>query len=200
MQRRQHSPERSWHPAEWKLHFQKFLSRSKNFGTQGRLPPAQIVHPLFLCPQPLYPPSYLSRLYSLTLYTKTSAAMAMHLAKQRRMRMEGVDNGFAEANPISAVAARGKRSTSFDPARYLQVRGWAGHGAALDGHGGRGLRKPILIPHKRDNKGLGQNRDRAVEWWDCLFEVSPEPAAAGQKKKSADPPLSYLLDRRVPRH
>ena len=59
-----------------------------------------------------------------------------------------------------------------DTSQYMLAQGWAGAGVPLDGHGGNGLKKPLAIPQKRGMKGLGKDRDRAVEWWDCLFEVS----------------------------
>lgn len=55
---------------------------------------------------------------------------------------------------------------------YLEEHGWEGKGVALDGKQGRGLKKPLALPMKRNLKGLGKDRDRATEWWDCLFEVS----------------------------
>lgn len=99
-------------------------------------------------------------------------SMALHLAARRRLEFEGGEASDSGSS-ISAAAARGVRETRFNPALYLQGHGWQGHGVPLDGHRGRGLKKPLAIPQKRDNKGLGGNRDRAVEWWDCLFEVSP---------------------------
>ena len=56
-------------------------------------------------------------------------------------------------------------------AQYLTKYGWKGHGSPLDGEGGRGLKKPLLIPKKRSLSGIGQDRDRAVEWWDDVFAV-----------------------------
>lgn len=56
-------------------------------------------------------------------------------------------------------------------AQYLTKHGWKGHGSPLDGEGGRGLKKPLLIPKKRSLSGIGQDRDRAVEWWDDVFAV-----------------------------
>lgn len=54
---------------------------------------------------------------------------------------------------------------------YLTKQGWKGHGTPLDGEKGRGLKKPLIIPQKRNLGGVGQNRDRAVEWWDDIFAV-----------------------------
>lgn len=58
-----------------------------------------------------------------------------------------------------------------DTDRYLTKQGWQGHGKPLDGEQGRGLKKPLIIPQKRNLGGIGQNRDRAVEWWDDVFAV-----------------------------
>jgi nucleolar protein TMA23 len=60
---------------------------------------------------------------------------------------------------------------------YLEEHGWEGKGVALDGKQGRGLKKPLALPMKRNLKGLGKDRDRATEWWDCLFEVSQSSVA-----------------------
>lgn len=56
-------------------------------------------------------------------------------------------------------------------AQYLTKHGWEGHGKPLDGERGRGLKKPLMIPKKRNLGGIGQDRDRAVEWWDDVFAV-----------------------------
>jgi nucleolar protein TMA23 len=64
---------------------------------------------------------------------------------------------------------------------YLVQHGWAGKGVPLDGERGRGLKKPIALPMKRNVKGLGKERDRATEWWDCVFE-------AGAKKMQGEKP------------
>jgi hypothetical protein len=59
-----------------------------------------------------------------------------------------------------------------NPTSYLEGHGWQGKGVPLDGKQGRGLKKPLALPMKRNLKGLGKDRDRATEWWDCVFEVS----------------------------
>lgn len=64
------------------------------------------------------------------------------------------------------------RFMPLNAASYLGEHGWQGKGVPLDGKEGRGLRKPLALPMKRNLKGLGKDRDRATEWWDCLFEVS----------------------------
>lgn len=55
---------------------------------------------------------------------------------------------------------------------YLTTQGWKGKGTSLDGPNGNGLKKPLVITQKKNLGGIGKDRDRAVEWWDCLFEVS----------------------------
>ncbi|WFD21838.1 hypothetical protein MEQU1_000494 [Malassezia equina] len=64
---------------------------------------------------------------------------------------------------------------------YLTKQGWKGHGTPLDGEKGRGLKKPLIIPQKRNLGGVGQNRDRAVEWWDDIFAVESD-APAGPRR------------------
>lgn len=66
---------------------------------------------------------------------------------------------------------------------YLERHGWRGKGVPLDGESGRGLKKPLALPMKRNLKGVGKERDRAVEWWDCLFE-------AGAKKLQSAPTVT----------
>ncbi|PWN33491.1 uncharacterized protein FA14DRAFT_190639 [Meira miltonrushii] len=66
---------------------------------------------------------------------------------------------------------------------YLERHGWRGKGVPLDGESGRGLKKPLALPMKRNLKGVGKERDRAVEWWDCLFE-------AGAKKLQTAPAVT----------
>lgn len=58
-----------------------------------------------------------------------------------------------------------------DTTQFLSQQGWRGKGVPLDGEHGRGLKKPIMIPQKRTLGGIGNNRDRAVEWWDDVFAV-----------------------------
>lgn len=49
---------------------------------------------------------------------------------------------------------------------YLQSYGWQ-EGEALK-HGG--LKKPILVKHKKDTKGLGHDTNDADMWWERLFD------------------------------
>lgn len=91
-------------------------------------------------------------------------SMALHRAKRRRMEFEG-------GEPELGVAGNPPKGSTFSSSQYLMQHGWQGTGVALDGKEGKGLKKPLAIPQKRDVKGIGKNRDRAVEWWDSIFEV-----------------------------
>ncbi|CEH13577.1 PROTEIN TMA23 [Ceraceosorus bombacis] len=77
---------------------------------------------------------------------------------------------------------------------YMQSQGWAGQGNPL-GLNGSGLKKPLAIPQKRGLKGIGKDRDRANEWWDCLFEASAKalalPSAASSLQTTTAPSSSF---------
>jgi nucleolar protein TMA23 len=60
----------------------------------------------------------------------------------------------------------------FDSTTYLTTQGWEGKGIPLDGVGGAGLKKPIVIPRKDSFKGVGKDRDRAQAWWEDVYAVS----------------------------
>lgn len=49
---------------------------------------------------------------------------------------------------------------------YLQSYGWKEGEALKQG----GLRKPILVKHKKDTKGLGHDTNDAEAWWERLFD------------------------------
>ncbi|KAI5966830.1 uncharacterized protein KGF55_000239 [Candida pseudojiufengensis] len=49
---------------------------------------------------------------------------------------------------------------------YLQSYGW-NEGEALQKGG---LKKPILVKHKKDTKGLGHDSNNADMWWERLFD------------------------------
>ncbi|KAI5950941.1 hypothetical protein KGF54_004015 [Candida jiufengensis] len=49
---------------------------------------------------------------------------------------------------------------------YLQSYGW-NEGEALQKGG---LKKPILVKHKKDTKGLGHDTNNADMWWEKLFD------------------------------
>ena len=53
-----------------------------------------------------------------------------------------------------------------DGAVYLMSYGWT-QGEALR-HGG--LKRPILVKHKKDQKGLGHNADQQEAWWERVFD------------------------------
>ncbi|SJM88425.1 uncharacterized protein ZBIST_4614 [Zygosaccharomyces bailii] len=55
-----------------------------------------------------------------------------------------------------------------DSKKYLKSYGWREGEALKDG----GLRKPILVKHKRDKKGLGgaAGHDDGEAWWERLFD------------------------------
>lgn len=49
---------------------------------------------------------------------------------------------------------------------YLQSYGWREGEALQNG----GLKKPILVKHKKDTKGLGHQTQDASAWWEQLFD------------------------------
>ncbi|KAK6458882.1 uncharacterized protein RJT20DRAFT_123985 [Scheffersomyces xylosifermentans] len=49
---------------------------------------------------------------------------------------------------------------------YLKSYGWKEGEALQEG----GLRKPILVKHKKDTKGLGHGTNDADMWWEKLFD------------------------------
>lgn len=53
-----------------------------------------------------------------------------------------------------------------DSRGYLQSYGWKEGEAFKSG----GLRKPILLKHKKDTKGLGHDADQAEAWWERVFD------------------------------
>ncbi|ANB15189.1 Tma23p [Sugiyamaella lignohabitans] len=53
-----------------------------------------------------------------------------------------------------------------DSASYLQSFGWS-HGQPLQKGG---LRKPILVKHKKDTKGLGHTAGDQEAWWERMFD------------------------------
>ena len=78
---------------------------------------------------------------------------------------------FAPLHSIHAQHVVPCVTMPLNTAQYLTKHGWEGHGKPLDGERGRGLKKPLMIPKKRNLGGIGQDRDRAVEWWDDVFAV-----------------------------
>lgn len=53
-----------------------------------------------------------------------------------------------------------------DAKLYLQSYGWKDGEALQLG----GIRKPILVKHKKDTKGLGHGTNEADMWWELLFD------------------------------
>lgn len=53
-----------------------------------------------------------------------------------------------------------------DGATYLMNYGWTEGEALRMG----GLKKPILVKHKKDSKGLGHNADQHEAWWERVFD------------------------------
>lgn len=49
---------------------------------------------------------------------------------------------------------------------YLQAYGWKQGEALQKG----GLRKPILVKHKKDTRGLGHGSDMQEAWWERMFD------------------------------
>ena len=50
-------------------------------------------------------------------------------------------------------------------ADYLRNQGWRGSGYSLDPTD-RGIRRPLLVAHKSDSRGLGSNKHAFDnEWW-----------------------------------
>lgn len=78
---------------------------------------------------------------------------------------------FAPLHFLHAQHVVPRVTMPLNTAQYLTKHGWEGHGKPLDGERGRGLKKPLMIPKKRNLGGIGQDRDRAVEWWDDVFAV-----------------------------
>lgn len=53
-----------------------------------------------------------------------------------------------------------------DSSAYLKSYGWKEGTALKNG----GLRKPILVKHKKDTKGLGHNTNEHEAWWERVFD------------------------------
>lgn len=53
-----------------------------------------------------------------------------------------------------------------DAPSYLKSYGWKDGEALREG----GLRKPILVKHKKDTKGLGNGTNDSDMWWERLFD------------------------------
>ena len=53
-----------------------------------------------------------------------------------------------------------------DAKAYLELFGWKNGEALQKG----GIKKPILVKHKKDTKGLGGDKKDADTWWELLFD------------------------------
>ncbi|GMG30075.1 unnamed protein product [Ambrosiozyma monospora] len=69
-----------------------------------------------------------------------------------------------------------------DSKGYLKHYGWQEGQALQKG----GLRKPILVKHKYDNKGIGHGSNEAEAWWERVFDgqlkslsVTPSDSRSG---------------------
>ncbi|CAK7902218.1 protein Tma23p [[Candida] anglica] len=71
-----------------------------------------------------------------------------------------------------------------DAKGYLQGYGWKEGEALQKG----GLKKPILVKHKKDNKGLGGDGNDADMWWEKLFDgqLKSLEVTSGKKGVSFD--------------
>jgi nucleolar protein TMA23 len=67
-----------------------------------------------------------------------------------------------------------------DTTAYLKRQGWKGDGHSLD-HGGRGIRKPLLVSKKIDVLGVGLNKHAAVsdQWWMRAFDEGLKSLGSG---------------------
>lgn len=85
-----------------------------------------------------------------------------------------------------------------DAHAYLRKQGWRGAGHALDHHG-RGIKKPLLIAHKRDQLGLGKKKAAHSvddQWWMRAFDESLQSIGTGQEV-SLPSILQRWMDRRL---
>ncbi|KAI5896766.1 uncharacterized protein SCHCODRAFT_02698125 [Schizophyllum commune H4-8] len=56
-----------------------------------------------------------------------------------------------------------------DTHEYLSSQGWSGHGNGLR-HGA--ISRPIIIAQKKNNKGLGKERDDGFQFWNHVFDAA----------------------------
>jgi len=66
---------------------------------------------------------------------------------------------------------------------YLRKQGWKGVGHSLDGHG-RGIKKPLLITYKQDQRGLGHKKAAHKtddQWWLRAFDDSLKGLGSGKE-------------------
>uniref|UniRef100_D8PX46 G-patch domain-containing protein n=1 Tax=Schizophyllum commune (strain H4-8 / FGSC 9210) TaxID=578458 RepID=D8PX46_SCHCM len=60
-------------------------------------------------------------------------------------------------------------SMVLDTHEYLSSQGWSGHGNGLR-HGA--ISRPIIIAQKKNNKGLGKERDDGFQFWNHVFDAA----------------------------
>jgi hypothetical protein len=95
-----------------------------------------------------------------------------------------------------------KGSGNLDAYDFLKRQGWRGLGYSLD-QADRGLARPVLYSHKKDNSGLGTKKSLvADQWWMRAFDSSLKDLGTGKKVRrvryphsgfEANGPLSLLL-------
>lgn len=67
---------------------------------------------------------------------------------------------------ISSPSPYSSTTTHMDARLYLKSYGWQDGHALKNG----GIKKPILVKHKKDKKGLGSDGNDADVWWERLFD------------------------------
>jgi nucleolar protein TMA23 len=70
-----------------------------------------------------------------------------------------------------------------DARAHLKGLGWRGEGHSLDTQD-RGLKKPLLISHRRDGQGLGsktQKEKQADQWWLNAFDNALKELGTGKE-------------------
>ncbi|CCH59154.1 hypothetical protein TBLA_0B03130 [Henningerozyma blattae CBS 6284] len=79
-----------------------------------------------------------------------------------------------------------------DSKEYLVSYGWKEGEALRDG----GLKKPILVKHKRDKKGLGNSpgNDDSEAWWERLFDGQLKSLDVSVSGSSSSSSISFKQD------
>ncbi|KAL1743179.1 hypothetical protein HDZ31DRAFT_65289 [Schizophyllum fasciatum] len=81
---------------------------------------------------------------------------------------------------------------------YLASQGWSGHGNGLR-HGS--ISRPVIIAQKKNNKGLGKERDDGFQFWNHVFDaavktinikIADSDDESGAQSNSAAPVLPAL--------
>ncbi|KAL1710991.1 hypothetical protein EV121DRAFT_274975 [Schizophyllum commune] len=87
-----------------------------------------------------------------------------------------------------------------DTHEYLSSQGWSGHGNGLR-HGA--ISRPIIIAQKKNNKGLGKERDDGFQFWNHVFDAAvktinikiADSDDESDDKSSSDTPAMPTLNR-----